>query len=767
MLLLCQQAVPAQVLNRSGQDSTIYISGSVFLPSSPLAAGSETWALAAADFNGDSLPDIASASRPDGKLYLHFNRGGGNFAAAAPLSLRPNLRALCAADFDGNGSTDLALSSQTGDLLLLRNDGRGNFSLRQSFDFPAMFQDLQAGDLDGDGDADLLLAAVDKGQVWSFLNDGQGRFARGPSYASGREPRSLLLGDFDRDGFCDFACGCDDGRLYLYWNDRRGGFGRSDLRSALAGWSLASGDFNGDGLPDLAAASYLDVGLCIHLGARGRQFQREQARLSGDHNFALAAADFDLDGDLDLLTCSANDDALHFHLNDGKGQFSDGIKIKSGDWNAALGVADFDQDGDPDIVSGAVLDQRLHLHRNISAEQRQQSARMRTLPACLRGFVYDDNSGALLAGVPVSLHRADGSSVAATLSAADGSYALCPPSGSYELRARAPGFPPYRLVLRMPAQDSSHDIHLQRAEKGLLLVQVLDAADRSPLAGAVLRLRSAKGQLQDSLSADEAGKARWELPFDENYRILASHPGYHPHQVLADVLRSQPSGKKVLILLEKDLKGSRVCVAGTVRDEKSLTPLANAEVTAQQGPDTLFRFTTSPDGRFRACLPFGDYTFSAQASGYFFSTVEVQLPQRLAGQEVQQDLLLRPLEKDAAIVLKNIYFDVDKSSLRPESLAELDRLKTILLRHPDLLIAIEGHTDSDAPEAYNQQLSQRRAQAVVSHLQEAGIPASQMQAFGYGESRPVVPNSSAENKQLNRRTEFRVLEMGENRLAKP
>lgn len=122
------------------------------------------------------------------------------------------------------------------------------------------------------------------------------------------------------------------------------------------------------------------------------------------------------------------------------------------------------------------------------------------------------------------------------------------------------------------------------------------------------------------------------------------------------------------------------------------------------------------------------------------------------------------LAPDAAIgdfKMENIYFATDKYDLRPESMQELDRIADIMKANPTLNISIEGHTDSRASDSYNMTLGQNRADAAFDYLTGKGISAKRMVTVSYGESRPAVPNTSADNMQLNRRTIFRVLKRDE------
>lgn len=105
----------------------------------------------------------------------------------------------------------------------------------------------------------------------------------------------------------------------------------------------------------------------------------------------------------------------------------------------------------------------------------------------------------------------------------------------------------------------------------------------------------------------------------------------------------------------------------------------------------------------------------------------------------------------------NINFAPASARLSPDSFGLLDNLFDIVNRCPDLNIEIGGHTDSDGSDATNRRLSERRAGAVADYLRGKGIPGSRMLVVGYGESRPIHPNDSRENKARNRRIEFLVV----------
>ena len=113
------------------------------------------------------------------------------------------------------------------------------------------------------------------------------------------------------------------------------------------------------------------------------------------------------------------------------------------------------------------------------------------------------------------------------------------------------------------------------------------------------------------------------------------------------------------------------------------------------------------------------------------------------------------LEADGRVAVQGIYFAVNSDVIRPESTGTLKEIGTMLKQHPQLRLSIEGHTDTDGEDAYNLDLSQRRARAVKAHLvQSFGVEAARLEAAGLGETKPVADNTTPEGKPLNRRVEL-------------
>jgi outer membrane protein OmpA-like peptidoglycan-associated protein len=155
------------------------------------------------------------------------------------------------------------------------------------------------------------------------------------------------------------------------------------------------------------------------------------------------------------------------------------------------------------------------------------------------------------------------------------------------------------------------------------------------------------------------------------------------------------------------------------------------------------------------------YNISAERDGYLFYNQSINVP-GISEDEIilEYDILLRELRAGTSTVLRNVYFDFDKATLKPSSYVEINKIYQMLSENSGMEVEIAGHTDNIGDKEYNYDLSHRRAQAVVDVLKSRGIDSSRIKAVGYGEDRPLASNDDErEGRELNRRVEFEVIRM--------
>lgn len=199
---------------------------------------------------------------------------------------------------------------------------------------------------------------------------------------------------------------------------------------------------------------------------------------------------------------------------------------------------------------------------------------------------------------------------------------------------------------------------------------------------------------------------------------------------------------------------------GRTLDEKTKEPVgANIELIDNTKNKIIATFhSNSKTGKFLVSLPAGkNYGIAVTAESYLFHSENFDIPKNASFNEFNKDVYLKKVETGMSIVLKNIFFDFNKASLRPESTTELNRLTELLKDNPSLEIEIGGHTDDKGTDSYNQQLSEKRANAVVNFLVKNGIEEKRLTFKGYGESSPIATNETDEGRQENRRTEFKII----------
>lgn len=169
--------------------------------------------------------------------------------------------------------------------------------------------------------------------------------------------------------------------------------------------------------------------------------------------------------------------------------------------------------------------------------------------------------------------------------------------------------------------------------------------------------------------------------------------------------------------------------------------------------------TLSDDsGHYTASLPEGKaYGVEVVARDYLFYLDVLDLTAADPDVVMTHHIGLDPIEVGATVVLKNIFFELNKATLKPESFPQLEQVLSFMNGNPSVRMEISGHTDNTGSLRLNTRLSQARAQAVVDYLTERGTAVERLDAKGYAFSQPIAPNDTAEGRAQNRRVEFKIL----------
>jgi len=197
---------------------------------------------------------------------------------------------------------------------------------------------------------------------------------------------------------------------------------------------------------------------------------------------------------------------------------------------------------------------------------------------------------------------------------------------------------------------------------------------------------------------------------------------------------------------------------GKVFDKKTLKPLASSiELYDLKEQKKVAEFSSDTQtGNFMAVLNKGrEYAFYVNKSGYLFKSLTFSVTD--SSSSANLEIPLEAIEKDRIEILNNIFFNTGEYTLDDKSKVELDLMVEFLKINKQIAIEISGHTDDVGTDQVNLELSKRRAQSVLNYLQKSGIEITRLSAKGYGETHPVAKNDSEENRQKNRRIEWRVL----------
>jgi outer membrane protein OmpA-like peptidoglycan-associated protein len=248
--------------------------------------------------------------------------------------------------------------------------------------------------------------------------------------------------------------------------------------------------------------------------------------------------------------------------------------------------------------------------------------------------------------------------------------------------------------------------------------------------------------------------------FNDENSLLVSRDGK-----IAYFASDRPGGYGGLDIYTFDLyeaaqPGKTIYVKGKIYDAATKLPLeADVDVVDLQTGNSVVKWVSNKtNGEFFICLPVNkNYAFNTSKTGYLFHSENFAMVEKKDCQPFALSIPLSPITKDSIVVLRNVFFETNKFDLKDESKSELNKLVDFLNKNPTLKIEISGHTDNIGEKKLNQILSENRSKSVLEYLVSNGIAKERLTFKGYGDSKPVVANDSDEHRQMNRRTEFKVI----------
>jgi len=321
--------------------------------------------LAAGDFNGDGLTDLACANRVDNNvsILLRLPRGGFTNAPGVPISTGRDPRTVVTADFNGDGHLDLMTADTLGNsVTLLLGDGAGSFQ-------PAPGSPIATGigpwgiavaDFNGDGLGDVAVANSGSTNLTILLGDGHGGFTPGATLASPGASIGIAAADLDGDGITDLVCGrADAPSLSLLLGDGHGGFHsgpQPSLSVQSSTFAVVVADLNEDGVPDIASTDTYNHTVSIWLGTRSGKFIPSPFSPIATSPYPrwIGVVDLEGDGIPELVTANEGggedeEGTINLIESDGTGSYV-ATALTAGRHSNALALIDVDGDKSPDLV---------------------------------------------------------------------------------------------------------------------------------------------------------------------------------------------------------------------------------------------------------------------------------------------------------------------------------------------------------------------------------------------------------------------------------
>ncbi|MEY4111141.1 MAG: hypothetical protein RLZZ46_1496, partial [Bacteroidota bacterium] len=289
---------------------------------------------------------------------------------------------------------------------------------------------------------------------------------------------------------------------------------------------------------------------------------------------------------------------------------------------------------------------------------------------------------------------------------------------------------------------------------------VTNSYNRKPLAADIQIFYSDSAIMAEQVKTDpKTGKFAVFLQGGKSYILNVTAPNHNSATATVTIPTANQS-----LSISKDfelsvLSGVTTLLNGNVLDKTSKQPII-ADILIKDGinENDIAKIKSNQNGDFQAALPAGRiYSIIVKAPDYMTEYDDLEIPLDKKGQASTKNIEMNSLAQGSRILLKNIFYDFNKASLRPRSIIELDRVIELLNEYPSMRIEISSHTDNKGSEEYNKNLSQDRSTSVLKYLVGKGINSARLENKGYGFSQPIATNDTDDGRQMNRRTEIRIL----------
>lgn len=336
----------------------------------------------------------------------------------------------------------------------------------------------------------------------------------------------------------------------------------------------------------------------------------------------------------------------------------------------------------------------------------------------------------------------------------------------YSLEIKAPNYLP--LIKEIDLSDNTVDDSLKKLDSHVALppahldhsirLTIVNKETNEPVEAHVKVINTSKNRIVTLNTIATGGKYSTAVESQSEYSVEITALGYDFFQGNIDtrkLLRGQDyvatislksnANKLVLTIIDKETKEALNALV-------KYTNLNNNKTNAKAASEGKLNIFLNRESK---------YTFEATAKGYFFQSFEVETDTLKPGEVINMIVELEVLKMNAKIVLNHINFASGSSKLDEDSYVELAKVVKLLENNKDIKLEISAHTDNVGVYSRNMRLSKQRAQSVFNYLVKTGVDKKRLVSKGYGSAKPLVPNTSKENKAKNRRVEFKVIGTGD------